>query len=139
MYGDKVRIAWKHLPLDMHKSAMGAHMASVAAEKQGKFWEFHDKLFANQKQLNLDAYKRYARELKLDVGRFEKDLADLENKKKVDADKAEATAMGVTGTPGFFVNGRYLSGAKPFEGFAKAINAELSRLNLPVPAGAPAG
>jgi len=134
-----VRIVWKHLPLDMHKSAMGAHLASVAAEKQGKFWEFHDKLFANQKRLNLDAYKRYARELKLDVARFERDLADLENKKKIDADKAEATAMGVTGTPGFFVNGRYLSGAKPFEEFAKTINAELGRLKLPVPAGAPAG
>jgi len=158
-----VRIVWKHLPLDMHKNAMGAHIAAVAAEKQGKFWEFHDKLFANQKELTLDAYKRYARELKLDLARFERDLADLENKKKIDADKAEATAMGVTGTPGFFpvgappihdpiaavqedsdslvplwfVNGRYLSGAKPFEEFAKAINAELGRLNLPVPAGAP--
>jgi protein-disulfide isomerase len=134
-----VRIVWKHLPLDMHKNAMGAHLAAVAAEKQGKFWEFHDKLFANQQQLNLDAYKRYARELKLDVARFDKDLADLENKKKIDADKAEATALGITGTPGFFVNGRFLSGAKPFEEFAKAINAELGRLNLPVPPGAPTG
>ena len=132
-----MRIVWKHLPLDMHKNAMGAHLASVAAEKQGKFWEFHDKLFANQQQLNLDAYKRYARELKLDVARFEKDFVDLENKRTIDADKAEAAAMGVTGTPGFFVNGRYLSGAKPFEEFAKVINAELTRLNLPVPAGAP--
>jgi protein-disulfide isomerase len=139
VYGEKVRIVWKHLPLDMHKNAMGAHMAAVAAEKQGKFWEFHDKVFANQKDLTLDAYKRYARELKLDVARFEKDLADLENKKRIDADKAEATSMGITGTPGFFVNGRYLSGAKPFEEFATAINAELGRLNLPVPAAAPAG
>lgn len=121
----------------MHKNAMGAHLASVAAEKQGKFWEFHDKLFANQKELTLDAYERYARELKLDVARFEKDLADLENKKKVDADKAEAAAMGVTGTPGFFVNGRYLNGAKPYEEFAKLINAELGRLNVPLPAGVP--
>jgi protein-disulfide isomerase len=134
-----VRIVWKHLPLDMHKNAMGAHLAAVAAEKQGKFWEFHDKLFANQQQLNLDACKRYARELKLDVTRFEKDLVDLENKKKIDADKAEAAALGITGTPGFFVNGRYLSGAQPFEEFAKAINAELTRLNVPVPVGAPAG
>ena len=134
-----MRIVWKHLPLDMHKNAMGAHLASVAAEKQGKFWEFHDKLFANQQQLNLDAYKRYARELKLDVARFEKDLADLENKKAIDADKAEATALGITGTPGFFVNGRFLSGAKPFEEFATAINAELTRLKLPLPPEVPAG
>jgi protein-disulfide isomerase len=132
-----VRIVWKHLPLDMHKNAMSAHLAAAAADRQGKFWEFHDKLFANQQQLNLDAYKRHARELGLDVARFEKDLADLELKKRIDADKAEATSLGVTGTPGFFVNGRFLSGAKPFEEFAKAINAELGRLNVPVPAGAP--
>jgi protein-disulfide isomerase len=123
----------------MHQNAMGAALAAMAAERQGKFWEFHDKLFANQQQLNLDAYKRYARELKLDVPRFEKDLADLELKKRIDADKAEATALGVTGTPGFFVNGRFLSGAKPFEEFAKVINAELGRLNVPVPPGAPTG
>jgi protein-disulfide isomerase len=123
----------------MHKNAMGAHLAAMAAEKQGKFWEFHDKLFAHQQQLNLDAYMRYARELKLDVARFEKDLVDLENKKKVEADKAEAQSMGITGTPGFFVNGRYLSGAKPFEEFATAINAELARLNVSVPPGAPSG
>jgi protein-disulfide isomerase len=134
-----VRIVWKHLPLDMHKNAMGAHLASVAAEKQGKFWQFHDKVFANQKELTLGAYKRYARDLGLDTARFERDLADLENKKRIDADKAEAQALGLTGTPGFFVNGRYLSGAKPFEEFAKVINAELVRLNLPVPAGAPPG
>ena len=127
------------MPLDMHKHAMGAHLAAGAAGNQGKFWEFHDKLFANQEQLNLEGYKTYARELGLDVARFEKDLADLENRKKIDADKAEATSLGVTGTPGFFVNGRFLSGAKPFEEFAKAINAELGRLNVPVPPGAPTG
>ena len=132
-----MRIVWKHLPLDMHKNAMSAHLAAAAADRQGKFWEFHDKLFANQQQLNLDAYKRHARELGLDVARFEKDLADLELKKRIDADKAEATSLGVTGTPGFFVNGRFLSGAKPFEEFAKVINAELTRLNLKVPPGAP--
>ena len=132
-----MRIVWKHLPLDMHKNAMSAHLASAAAAKQGKFWEFHDKLFANQQQLNLDSYKKYARDLGLDVARFEKDLVDAEVKKAVDADKSEANSLGVTGTPGFFVNGRYLSGAKPFEEFAKVINAELTRLNLPVPPGAP--
>lgn len=134
-----MRIVWKHMPLDMHKNAMGAHLAAVAAEKQGKFWEFHDKLLANQQQLNLEAYKRYARELKLDLARFEKDLADPESRKRIDADTAEALALGVTGTPAFFVNGRFLSGAQPFEAFATAINDELDRLNLPAPANAPAG
>ena len=123
----------------MHKNAMGAHMASVAAQKQGKFWEFHDRLFEKQKQLNLEAYKRYAPELGLDVAQFERDLADLENKKRIDADKAEATSLGITGTPGFFVNGRFLRGAKPFEEFAKLINAELTRQNIPLPPEAPTG
>ncbi len=122
----------------MHQNAMSAHIAAAAAAKQGKFWEFHDKLFANQEQLNLDAYKRYAKDLGMDVGRFEKDLTDPETKKTVDADKAEAQSLGITGTPGFFVNGRFLSGAQPFDEFAKRINAELARLNLPAPPGTPA-
>jgi protein-disulfide isomerase len=137
VYGKDVRVVWKNFPLDMHKNAMGAHLAAVAAGKQGKFWEFHDKLFGNQQQLNLDAYKQYARELKLDVPRFEKDLADLTNKKQIDQDKAEAQALGLTGTPSFFVNGRFLNGAKPFEDFAKLINAELTRLGVAIPPGAP--
>ena len=117
----------------MHKDAPAAHAASVAAHKQGKFWEFHDKLFANQRQLKPDNLKQYAQELGLDMERFDKDMLDLANKKSIDADKAEAASMGVTGTPGFFVNGRFLSGAKPFEDFAKLINAELSRLGIPLP------
>ena len=126
------------MPLAMHKDAMGAHLASVAAERQGKFWEFHDKLFASQSQLKLDDLKRHARALGLDMNRFEKDLVDLEIKKRVETDMAEARALGVTGTPGFFVNGRFLNGAKPFEDFAALIDAELTRLGLPVPSKPPA-
>jgi len=126
------------MPLAMHKDAMGAHLASVAAERQGRFWEFHDRLFANQGQLKLDDLKRHARALGLDMNRFEKDLVDLEIKKRVETDMAEARALGVTGTPGFFVNGRFLNGAKPFEDFAALIDAELTRLGLPVPSKPPA-
>ena len=117
----------------MHKDAPLAHAASVAAAKQGRFWEYHDKLFANQKSLKIEALRNYAQEIGLDVSQFEKDLLDLATRKVIDTDKSEASALGVTGTPGFFVNGRFLSGAKPFEEFAKLINAELARLNLPVP------
>ena len=127
---------WKHLPLAMHKDAPAAHNASVAASKQGKFWEFHDKLFTDQRNLKPDAFKQYAQELGLDMAKFEKDLLDLNNKKLIDADKAEAASLGVTGTPIFFVNGRTLRGAKPFEEFARVINAELTRLNIPIPAAA---
>ena len=129
---------WKHLPLDIHKDAPAAHLASAAAQQQGKFWEFHDKLFANQRAIKVDNLKQYAQELGLDMARFDKDMADAKIKKLVDTDMAEAAAMGLTGTPGFFVNGRYLRGAKPFEDFAKLINAELTRLKIPVPAEAQA-
>jgi protein-disulfide isomerase len=133
VYGDRVRLVWKHLPLEMHKQAPAAHLASVAAWRQGRFWEFHDKLFANQKQLDLETFRQHARDLGLDMERFEKDLIDPENKKLMDADLAEAKLLGLTGTPGFFVNGRYLRGAKPFADFAALINEELSKQNLPVP------
>lgn len=128
-----MRIVWKHLPLDMHPQAPGAHLAAVAAQKQGKFWEFHDKVFANQRELNVEKYREYAQELGLDPERFEKDLLDRENMKRIDADKAEGQSMQITGTPGFFINGRFLRGAKPFEDFATMINDELTRLGLPVP------
>ena len=122
------------MPLtSIHKNAMGAALASEAARSQGKFWEYHDKLFANQSKLEVADLKQYAKELGLDTARFEKDLVDLEKKKRVDDDMAEARAVGVTGTPGFFVNGRFLNGAKPFDEFARVIDAELTRLNLPIP------
>ena len=128
-----MRIVWKHLPLAIHKDAPAAHMASAIAHKKGKFWEFHDKLFAEQKNLKVDAFKRHAADIGLDVAWFEKELLDLDNKKVVDADLAEARSLGVTGTPAFFVNGRFLNGAKPFEAFAKLINEELEKKGLPIP------
>ena len=129
-----MRIVWKHYPLEMHKDAPLAHFASVAAQQQGKFWEFHDKVFANQKNIKNDDLMKYAREIGLDMKRFEEDLLSPKTKAIVDADVAEAKSLGVTGTPGFFINGRYLSGAKPFEEFAEVINAELAKRNIPAPA-----
>ena len=131
-----MRIVWKHYPLDFHKDAPFAHMASIAAQQQGKFWELHDKLFLDAQKIKPDDVRRYAREVGLDMKRFEEDLLKPETKARLDADMAEAKTLGVTGTPGFFINGRFLSGAKPFEEFAEAINAELKRQNLPIPAGA---
>ena len=133
-YKGQVQIVWKNLPLtSIHKNAMGAAIASEAAHKQGKFWEFHDKLFANQSKLELDSLKQYAKEIGLDTAQFEKDLSDPGTKKRVEVDMSEAGSFGITGTPSFFVNGHFLNGAQPFEGFAKIINAELQRLNIPVP------
>ena len=117
---------------------MPAALAAMAANDQGKFWEFHDKTFANQQKLSRDQYLAYAKELKLDIAKFTKAMDDATFKPQVEADMADAGKLGVSGTPGFFVNGKFLSGAKPFGEFATAINAELKRLNLPIPPGAPA-
>ena len=127
---------WKHQPLVIHKDAPLAHAASLAAAEQGKFWDFHDKLFENQRKLKRENLLEYAQQLELDTARFEKDLVDPRFQKIIDADTAEARALGSTGTPAFFINGRYLSGAKPFIDFAQVINTELARLKLPIPADA---
>jgi protein-disulfide isomerase len=117
---------------------MPAALASMAAYEQGKFWEYHDKVFANQSKLGHDDLVRYAKEVGLDMGRFEAALNSARGKPLIDADSAEAKSLGATGTPAFFINGRYLSGAQPFDAFAKVINAELTRLKIPVPPAAAA-
>jgi len=115
---------------------MPSALASMAAYEQGKFWEYHDKLFANQQKLTHDDLVSYAKQVGLDMGRFEAALTSARGKPTIDADIAEAKALGATGTPAFFVNGRFLSGAKPFDDFAQVINAELTRLKIPIPPGA---
>ena len=134
VYKDKVKMVWKNLPLTgIHPFAMGAAMAAEAANKQGKFWEFHDKLFANQDKLSPDDLKQYAKDLGLDTDKFVTDSTSSETKNRVSADISEVNDLGVTGTPGFFINGRFISGAKEFDAFAKVINAELLRVNAPIP------
>ena len=108
----------------------------MAAADQGKFFEFRDKIFGDQQKMDRDAYIRYAKELKLDVKKFTDAIDQKAGQPAIDADVAEMKALGIQGTPGFFVNGKFLSGAKPFNEFAKAINAELTKLNKPIPAGA---
>jgi protein-disulfide isomerase len=122
-----VQILWKHLPLSIHKQAPAAHAAAEAAHKQGKFWEMHDLIFANQRELNAEKFYEHAAQLGLDVDRFKTDYASAAVKNRVDSDSKEAAGLGVTGTPGFFINGRFLKGAKPFEDFKKLIDEELGR------------
>lgn len=136
VYGPLVRRAFKHYPLPFHKDAPLAHLASIAAQEQGKFWEYKQLLFANQKDLSRATLLAHARKLGLDLQRFEAGLASMPAKQRVVAEMNEAEAIGVTGTPGFFVNGRFINGAKPFEEFAKVINQELQKQGVPIPAGA---
>ncbi len=126
------------MPLTGHNNARGAAVAAEAANNQGKFWEFHDKLFANQDKIGLNDLKKYAKELGLNTAQFEKDLLDPRFQMRVDTDLSEARSLGIAGTPAFFINGRFLNGAKPFSEFANLINAELQRRNLPIPSAAAA-
>ncbi len=114
---------------------MPAALAAMAADAQGKFWEYHDKLFGNPGKLQHDQLLGYARDLKLDMGRFQTDFDNGRYRGRIDADRSEGSALGVTGTPAFFINGRFLSGAKPFEEFQKVIDAELARLGQAAPRG----
>lgn len=134
VYGDQVRVVWKNYPLAMHPDAPLAHLAAMAAADQGKFWEYYKTLFANQKNLKRPDLVKYAGEVGLDVAKFERDLDAKTGQSRIDADMREADAIGDFGTPSFFINGRFLSGAQPFETFAAKINTELRRLGKPIPA-----
>ena len=118
---------FKHQPLAIHSKAPAAHAAAEAAHRQGKFWEMHDKIFEGQREMAPEKYVTWAGEIGLDVDQFNKDVASAEVKKRIDADNAEAAKLGSTGTPAFFINGRYLRGAKPFAEFKKVIDEELAR------------
>ncbi len=126
-YGDKVRWVYKNLPLDFHPEARPAAYASLAAHKQGKFWEYTEQLWAQQAQLGDKTYVAIAQNLKLDMAKFNKDRASDEVKAQVDRDLADAEAVGARGTPHFMVNGQPLSGAVPASEFSKLIEAELSK------------
>ncbi len=124
-YGDQVRVVFKHLPLAFHSKAPAAHAASEAAHRQGKFWEMHDKIFENQREISEENYVVWAGEIGLDVEQFKKDSSSGDVKKKVSSNQGEASKLGVSGTPGFFINGRFTAGAKPFSSFKVMIDEEL--------------
>ena len=121
-YPDQIRFAFKNFPLGFHKQAMIAAEAAMAAGAQGKFWEMHDRIFANQKQIDIDILKGYAKELNLDVNKFNTDLETHKYKKVIDNDMKLARGAGVRGTPTFFINGKKLVGAKPLNAFQAVID-----------------
>jgi protein-disulfide isomerase len=125
-YKGKVRVVFKAFPLPFHKQAEPAHRAALAAGKQGKFWQMHDKLFADQGALKQDGvFEKYAEELGLNMAKFKKDFASNELKKQVQQEMAEGRKVGVRGTPAFFINGNRIVGAQPFSKFAQVIDSEL--------------
>ncbi len=134
-YGKKVRVVFKHQPLPFHKDAPLASEYALAAGEQGKFWEMHDKLFANQKALKEDSLKGYAKELGLDMGKVQKFIASGKGKKAIAADQALANKVGARGTPAFYINGEKVSGAQPFANFKKVIDAQLARAEAALKSG----
>jgi len=121
----QVKLIFKHLPLSFHKNAEPAAIASQCAGQQGKFWEYHDKLFSNQRSLTALNLKSWASELKLDTTKFNACLRDRKTSQQIQADKAAATKANVRGTPGFLINGEVLSGAQPFSKFKEVIERKL--------------
>jgi protein-disulfide isomerase len=123
-YGNKVRYVHRDFPLSFHAHAREAAEAANCAAAQGKFWPYHDKLFASE-DLSTDKLKALATEVGLDRTKFDDCLAKQEFNAAIDKDVAEGSDVGVNGTPAFFINGRMLSGAQPFEKFKEVIDEEI--------------
>ncbi|OGY68705.1 MAG: hypothetical protein A3B94_02000 [Candidatus Jacksonbacteria bacterium RIFCSPHIGHO2_02_FULL_43_10] len=123
-YQGKVRLVYKHFPLSFHPNAQKAAESSECAGEQDKFWEYHDKLFANQANgFSADKFKQWAVELKLNAKKFNDCLDDGKYAAKVQADFQEGSQKGVSGTPATFVNGQLVSGAVPYESFKQIIDS----------------
>lgn len=126
-YGDQVRLVYRDYPLPFHTFAQKAAEAAECAEDQGKFWEFHDKLFENQQSINTENMKQWAKDLGLDSTKFDDCLDSGKYASEVQKDFEDGQAAGVSGTPTFFINGQKLVGAQPFTAFKSIIDGELSK------------
>jgi hypothetical protein len=118
-YGDRIHLVYREYPLPNHPHARVASEAGLCANEQGKFWAFHDRLFANQQKLSPAELKQHAAELGLDAAKFNACVDSHKYAAQVEADIEAANDAGVNGTPAFFINGRALSGAQPFEEFKR--------------------
>lgn len=126
-YPDKVKLVYKNYPLPSHENAENAALAALCAKEQDKYWEYHDKLFENQESLKESDLKKYAADLGLKTEDFNSCLESKKYKSQIETDVMEANKVGVRGTPAFFINGRSLYGAQPFEKFQEIIEEELKK------------
>ena len=136
VYGDQVRFVFRHYPLDFHAQAEKAGEAAACAGEQKKFWEMHDLLWTNTAKLQVADLKAHAVTLGLDAAEFGQCLDSGRYAHLVESDLEAGQGYGVSGTPAFFVNGRPLVGAQPFEAFAQVIDDELARQGLASPGAA---
>jgi len=123
-YKGKVRLVYKHFPLSqIHPSAQKAAEASECASEQGKFWEYHDKVFENQPSgLSVEKLKQWARDLELNSSKFNNCLDSGKFAQKVTDNLQEGTTKGVNGTPATFINGQLISGAVPYDSIKQVID-----------------
>ncbi|MBI3065265.1 MAG: thioredoxin domain-containing protein [Deltaproteobacteria bacterium] len=127
-YGDKVKFVFRDFPIEsLHPGASKAHEAARCADEQGKFWAYHDKLFASPPKSGPEIFKGFAKEMGLEPVAFETCLGSGKHQAAIKKEIEEERRLGVTGTPAFFINGRLLSGAQPLEAFARVIDEELAR------------
>lgn len=126
-YGDDVRFVFKHNALPFHKRAKPAALAAECARDQGKFWEMHDKLFEKQRELEDADLEKYAQEIGLNTGTYKACYTSNKHSGRIDGDQRMANSFGARGTPAFFINGRFLSGAQPFSAFQALIDEELKK------------
>ena len=126
-YGDKVKVVHRDFPIDqLHPQARKGHEAARCANDQGKFWAYHDVLYAKA-PAKPEQLKAIAQEVGLDLPAFDQCLASGKHQLEVLKDVDEGTRLGVSGTPTFVINGRLVSGAQPLESFARVIEDELAR------------
>jgi protein-disulfide isomerase len=125
--GVQTKVQFKNFPLSIHSNAQIAHQAAMAAREQGKFWEMHDLLFANQSAVKREDLLGYAKKLGLNLTRFTKDLDSERIKDEIKADVAEGEKRGVSGTPTFFVNGKGYSGTRSFDQLKQLVLSDEKR------------
>ena len=137
-YAGKLRVVMKQNPLPFHGRARPAAKAALAAGEQGKFWEYHDKLFTNQQALQDADLERYAGELGLNVDSWKAAMLGQKVEAQIAKEQALSGTVGANGTPAFFINGRFLSGAQPIDAFKAIIDDELKKAQAMVAQGTPA-
>lgn len=118
---------YRDFPLPNHPNAQPAAEAALCAHEQGEFWRYHDKIFENQRTLAPANLKRFAADLGLDEEAFNECFDSGRFREAVHKDYAQGGSLGVNATPAFFINGRFLSGAQPFEAFQAIIDEELEK------------
>jgi protein-disulfide isomerase len=129
-YGDRVKLVYRDFPIDqLHPQARKAHEAARCANDQGRFWTYHDVLYANPPKAAPEDLLFYAKEAHLDVDAFERCAKTRAHRAGVQRDIDDGIRAGVTGTPTFFVNDQQLSGAQALETFTRVIDEELAKVH----------